>query len=169
MARSKRVRIEGGRLKTWQDVDDTLRQIAVLNRQLAAIEARQNERIDRIKHETAEQIGPVNATLKALAADLKDYAERHREAFSDSKTRELTFGRLGYRQSTRVVIASVANTLRALLDLGYSACVRSKSEPDKDVMRTQLSDDELAAVGARRQVTDEFWFEVDAAKLGEVA
>lgn len=169
MARSKRVRIEGGRLKSWQDVDDTLRQIAVLNRQLAAIEAKQNERIDRIKHETAEQADPVRATLKALGADLKDYAERHREAFGGAKTRALTFGRVGFRQSTRLVIANVANTLQALRELGLIAFVRSKHEPDKEAMRERLSDDELEAVGARRHTADEFWFEVDETRLGEVA
>lgn len=165
MARKK---VEGGRLKSWTDVDDTLRQIAVLERKLVKLESEQNATIDKIKAQTSEQAEPIRATLKTLGADLKDYAERNRTEFLDQKTRALNFGKVGFRLSTKLVIKNVANTLSALLALGLNACVRTRQEPDKEAMR-ELSDDQLAAVGAARQKVDEFWFEVDATKLAEAA
>lgn len=165
MARKK---VEGGRLKSWTEVDETLRQVAVLERKLTKLEGEQNAAIDKIKEQTAAQAEPLRVTLKALAGDLKDYAERNRTEFLEAKTRELTFGKVGFRLSTKLVIKNTANTLAALLALGLSACVRTKQEPDKEAMR-DLTDDQLAAVGAARQKVDEFWFEVDATKLAEAA
>lgn len=165
MARKK---VEGGRLKSWTEVDDTLRQVAILERKLAKIEGEQNAAIDKIKAQMTEQADPIRATLKTLAADLKDYAERNRLEFLDQKTRELTFGKVGFRMSTKLVIKHAANTLAALLALGLHQCVRTRQEPDKEAMR-ELSDDQLAAVGAARQKVDEFWFEVDTTKLPEAA
>ena len=131
-----RKRIEGTQLQSWDEVDATLAQIGQSDRELQLIEAAANERIEGIKQAMKQHAQPVLDRKAALELSVKEYCDANRAEFAKIKTRTLTFGEVGYRTSTKIMIKRVAETLQALKDLALSTCIRTKEEPDKEAMKT---------------------------------
>ncbi|MCK2095660.1 host-nuclease inhibitor Gam family protein [Thauera aromatica] len=157
-----RKRIEtGATLQSWDDVDRCLAEIG-------RIEAGQQESIDQIKAASKLAAEPLQNKKLGLELAIKDYAEANRAEFAKVKNKELTFGVIGFRLSTSVVIKRVAETLQALKDLGLANCIRTKEECDKEAMK-QLPLETLHAVGATLRQTDAFGYEVKREALAEVA
>ena len=164
-----RKRIETGTtLQSWDDVDRCLAEIGRIDRELGLIEAGQQESIDQIKASAKLAAEPLQNKKLGLELAIKDYAEANRAEFAKVKSRELTFGIIGFRLSTSVVIKRVADTLQALKDLGLAHCIRTKEELDKDAMRN-LPLETLHNVGASLRQVDAFGYEVKREALAEVA
>ncbi len=163
-----RKRIEGTTLQSWDDVDACLQEIGQADRELAMLEAAQNEGIDQIKAQTKVSAQPLHDKKSGLELAVKEYCEANRMEFAKVKTKELTFGSVGFRISTKIMIKRVAETLQALKDLALTNCIRTKEEPDKEAMKS-LTDDLLAEVGAGRKVENVFGYEVKLEELREAA
>lgn len=163
-----RKRIEGTALESWDQVDETLRAIGVIDREVNLIEASANEEIDRIKAQTKEAAAPLLDKKSGLELAIKEYCEANRAEFTNMKTKALTFGSVGFRLSTKVIVKRVADTLQAMKDLGLSACIRIKEELDKEAMKN-LSTETLAQVGAGLKTTNAFGYEIDQEKIKEIA
>lgn len=162
-----RKRIEGTALKTYEDADAALRKIGVIDRDLGLIEAAMNEGIEKLKQGAKERAEPLKATKASLERHLKEFAESHRADFSSARTRELTFGSIGFRRSSSVLIKSIGDTLAALKGLGLAQCIRIKEEPDKEAMR-ELSTETLASVGASLKVADTFGYEIKREEIAQL-
>lgn len=162
-----RKRIEGTAFQTWDDVDQALREIGEIDRELGLLESAQNESIDNIKAETKNKAVPLADRKTALELAMKEFCEANRAEFAKVKTKPLTFGSVGFRLSTKVVIKKIADTLQALKDLGLNQCIRLKEEVDKEAMKN-LSTETLAEVGAALKTDNAFGYEIDQAKLAEV-
>lgn len=106
--------------------------------------------------------------LAGLELAIQQYAEANRAEFIKTKSRELTFGSVGFRLSTRVAIKNVGNTLQALKDFGLTACIRIKEECDKEAMKN-LPLEQLHAVGATLKQEDAFGYEIKRELIQEVA
>lgn len=163
-----RKRIEGTLLETYDQVDDALRSIGMLDREIALIESGANEQIDRIKADTKAAAGPLLEKKAGLELAVKEFCEANRGDFAKLKNRALTFGTVGFRTSTKVLIKRIADTLQALKDLGLQHCIRTKEEPDKEAMKA-LSTETLAEVGASLKTENVFGYEINQERLKEVA
>lgn len=160
--------LKGTALENWNDVDASLREIGRLDRDLAMIEAAANEAIDRVKAETKESAAPLHDKKTSLELAIKEYCEANRVEFAKIKSKELTFGSVGFRLSTRILIKRVAETLQALKDLSLTHCIRIKEEPDKEAMKA-LTDETLAEVGAGRKTENVFGYELNLERIKDVA
>lgn len=163
-----RKRIEGTALNSWEEVDTCLQEIGRIDRELHLLEAMQNEMIDKVKFETKESAEPLQNKKTGLELAIKDYCEANRAEFAKVKTKQLTFGTVGFRLTTRITIKKVAETLQALKDLVLTQCIRIKEEPDKEAMKN-LSDETLAEVGAARRTENVFGYEINQEKIREAA
>ncbi len=164
-----RKRIETGTtLQSWDEVDRCLAEIAAVDRELSLIETGQAEQIDAIKAQAKAAAEPLQAKKLGLELAIKDYAESNRAEFVKVKTKELTFGSVGFRLSTKVVIKRLADTLQALRDLDLKHCIRIKEECDKEAMKS-LPLETLHAVGATLKQEDAFGYEVKREVLAESA
>lgn len=163
-----RKRIEGTQFRNWDDVDDALHQIGNIDRELGLLEAGANERIDAIKKETKEAAQPLLDRKTTLEMAMKEYCEANRAEFAKVKTKPLTFGEVGFRLSSKIIIKRVADTLQALKDLRLIECIRTKEEPDKEAMKN-LSSDLLAEVGAALKTENAFGYTVNVEKIREAA
>jgi len=164
-----RKRIETGTtLNSWDEVDRCLAEIARIDRELGLLEAAQAEQIDAIKASTKASAEPLQNKKLGIELAIKDYAEANRAEFIKIKTKELTFGSVGFRLSSRVVIKRVADTLQALKALGLTGCIRVKEECDKDAMKN-LPTETLHAAGATLKTEDAFGYEVKREELAEAA
>ncbi|MDR2172662.1 MAG: host-nuclease inhibitor Gam family protein [Burkholderiales bacterium] len=163
-----RQRITGTQLDSYDDVDKALKEVGGLKRELAMIEADQNEQIDEIKAAAQEQAKPLNERVKSLETAMKEFCEANKADFMKVKTKELTFGSVGYRLSTKIVIKKVAECIQSLKDLELFQFIRIKEEPDKEAMK-DLDDGTLATVNAARKTENVFGYEIKAEELQEAA
>lgn len=163
-----RKRIEGTQFSTWDDVDQALREIGEIDRDLALIEGDTNHAIDELKAKAKADSKPLLDRKAALELAMKEFCEANRGEFAKVKTRALTFGSVGFRLSTKVLIKRVGDTLQALKDLNLTDCIRIKEEIDKEALKN-LDGNTLAEVGAAFRTENAFGYEIDRAKLPEVA
>lgn len=164
----KRTRVEGTQLNSWEDVDGALQKIGIINRALTEMETGQNARIDGIKKEIKEAAKPLQEQKAGLEGAIKEFCECNRMEFLKVKTKVLTFGEVGFRLSTKIIIKRVAETLQSLKDYGHNLCIRIIEEPDKEAMK-KLTDEQLAEVGASRKTDNTFGYTINEEKLREVA
>ena len=163
-----RKRLSGTTLESWDEVDRCLAEIGRIDRELGLLEAAQQESIDQVKASTKAAAEPLQNKKLGLEMAIKEYAEANRAEFIKTKTRDLTFGTVGFRLSTSVVIKRIADTVQALKDLNLRDCLIVKESPNKDAMRA-LPLETLHAVGASLKQEDAFGYEIKREALAEVA
>lgn len=163
-----RKRLSATTLESWSDVDACLKAIAEVDRELAILETAQQEQIDAIKAATKTEAEPLQSKKAGLELAIQQYAEANRGEFIKTKTKELTFGSVSFRLSTRIVIKNLGNTLQALKDFGLTGCIRIKEECDKEAMKN-LPIETIHAVGAALKQEDAFGYEVKRELIQEMA
>lgn len=152
-------------LKTWDDVDKCLREIAECELTLGNIETDLNMTINEAKERAAKLAKPLQARVKALTALVKAFAEESKGDM-DGKSKQLNFGRVGFRQSSSVNIPvkKIAAIIKNLKEFGMGHCVTVKEFVDKEALEKH-SDVDIAKIGASRKVEDKFFLETDKTKV----
>jgi len=158
-----RKRFDSPALKSWDDADLHMKEIAEIDIQLQTIESGMNLKISDAKLAAYMEAKPLQDRKEKLSLEIKEFAEDHKCEF-DGKTKNLSFGKCGFRQSTKIIIGKMAACIAALKTKGLTDCLKVREEVNKDVLRTK-GDEVIAAVGARKKVEDIFWLEPDYEKL----
>lgn len=149
---------------SWEESDEALRQIGEAQRAIEAEENRMQEKIDLAKEEAAAASLPYRELIRSLEPRLHAFCDLNREAMGTRKSKELNYGFLGYRKSTKVVLprgaAKVAEIIKKLRGRGMTDCIITPAERiDKDALKKYPPND-IVDVGASLDVTDTFWYEV---------
>lgn len=158
-------------LSSMADVDENLSELARLQRQVQEHEAIANEQIDRIKSELAGNTEPMLDTMKRLGAEIEEFLMLNKEDFEEDRTRELNFGRVGFRRATSIGVRTRINwgmVVESLKKRGLFGCVITKEAPDKTEL-AKLTDEELSMLGCIRRVKDKAWWETNVVKAAEEA
>jgi phage host-nuclease inhibitor protein Gam len=154
-----------GKIKTIEDANLVLKEIGLLEHEMAAIDAEANKRIAEIKAESAKQGEGIRKRIVDLSALLGAYAEYNRnELFKDRKSVDLVFGSFGYRKSTSISVKKT--TLELLKKLSLDRYIRVKEEPDKEAM-SGMDDETLAQVDAVRKIKDVFFCEANREEVNK--
>ena len=124
------------------------------------------------------------------ASKIQSYAEYNKdELFKDAKSLELSFGKIGYRKSTKISVKKT--TLDMLKNLLYGrklelekaeseekrnaitvlitkiqSCIRVKEEPNKESLGL-MDDAFLKTVGASRKITNDFFCEANIEEVNK--
>lgn len=158
MARTK-VKLEC-RLKSWSEVDDSMKQVSECERVMDELTTDMNTELDRVKARYAEMAKPVQERIDQQSADICQFVTEHRSEM-DGKTRELNFGRTGFRISTKLKYnkgIKAADVVAALVKLRLTDCVKTTQAVIADRLKAQPLE-VLDTVGAYLDRRDEFWFE----------
>ena len=155
-------------VKNIEDANNVLADIASHQRELAAIEAKMNDEIDRIKAEAKAKAAVHEEKIQGYENGLQAFSEyRKEELFEKTRSISLNFGNFGFRKSTALKAApkhTWAMVLGILKDKGFDTAVRVKESVNKDILG-EWSDARLDAVSVRRVTTDQFWYEVNEEEL----
>lgn len=158
------------KIKNLEQANETLREIAELQRILAVAEAALNGKIDGWKAAARDKAVPLQAKLAELEKAVQVYAEYNRqEIFTERKSVVLSFGSFGFRSSTALKTMSKwtwEKVLTTLKSLGGKGAVRIKEEVNRETL-SAWEDDELAAVGVRRETKETFWIEIAEQEIGK--
>lgn len=148
-------------LRDWAAVDTALRDIRECRHALVELSVEKDRRIDGIKDEYTRNAVPLQNRIKRLEGDVKDYVDAH-QAELCGKSRVLTFGTVGYRLSSKLVIASskVAEAIAALKAMGKGELVRTSEALDRQALAKQPAE-LLESIGAYVKQSDEFYYDVE--------
>lgn len=153
MARKKV--ISAPALADWGAVDNALRDIRECQHTLAEMAVQRDRQIDSIKADYAQGALPLQNRVKA-------YVDLHR-AELDGKSRALNFGTVGYRVSSKLMLASsrVAEAIATLKVLGHAELIKTTETLDREALKRQPGDI-LQQVGAYIRTVDEFYYDVSS-------
>ena len=100
--------------------------------------------------------------MKICTAWPPTYVDLHR-AELDGKSRALNFGTVGYRVSSKLMLASsrVAEAIATLKVLGHAELIKTTETLDREALKRQPGDI-LQQVGAYIRTVDEFYYDVSS-------
>ena len=169
MAR-KRV-IEAPSLKSWEDVNDALRQIAEAQIALGEIQSDMQKQILGAQKVAEEQSKPLNDNVAKLEREIKSFVTDHRDEMGKTKSMVLTFGEVGFRLSTSVSLPRAKEKLeeiiRRLKSRQMTDCIVVEEKVSKEALK-KYGEDTMNAVGATWKQSDVFGYEVNIAKLEQI-
>ena len=168
MARSKPDKIYP--VKTLADANHALAEIGDLKRQITLIETGMNEMIDQAKADADMAAAPLQVRIAEIEAGLAAFADYNKSAlFKERRSQELDHGSIGYRKSSQIKPKSKitwAMVLGKLKEMKFCTAIRTKEEANKEELATWPAE-RLDLVGAKRVEKDQFWYEVNEAKIAE--
>lgn len=155
-----RKRVTEPQLRSWEEVDGCLKVMADAENEISKIEAEMNRQIAEIKKEAEENAKEHKALIKQNESKIKEYTGAHKEELK-GKSKILTFGTVGFRLSTKLLLpSSIAEVILKLRERGMLDCINVKESVDKDAIK-KYGEADILAVGGYLQKTDTFWYETD--------
>ncbi len=179
-----------GKIESLDDVNMALKDIGLAQKELDAIDAKANAEIAKIKEKALKDGESLRTKITESASKIQSYAEYNKdELFKDAKSLELSFGKIGYRKSTKISVKKTTlEMLKRLLDgrktelekaeseekrnaitvliTKIQSCIRVKEEPDKESLGL-MDDAFLQTVGASRKITNDFFCEANIEEVNK--
>ena len=155
-------------LKSWEDVNDALREIAQEQIALNDIDGEMNKQIIGIKKIAEQDAKPHADRIAKLEKDLKDFVEDHRDDLGKAKSMTLNFGEVGYRLSTSITLPKdkekLAEIIRRLKTRQMTDCIVVEETVSRENLK-KYGEDTVNAVGATWKQKDAFGYDVFLDKL----
>lgn len=164
-------------MQTWNDADDMLRAIAVIDLQVEEAASARDAKVLDAQTEYSRVTAPKLAWREVTAAELEGfYKTQRKKVEADGKRSiDLNYGRVGMRLGKPTLATlkgwkweKVLNAIKQRWgrkpDL-LESLVNTKETVNKDGVKSKLSDEDLAAVGLKIKQDDEFFFETFPEKL----
>lgn len=179
-----------GKIESLDDVNMALKDIGLAQKELDAIDAKANAEIAKIKEKALKDGESLRTKITESASKIQSYAEYNKdELFKDAKSIELSFGKIGYRKSTKISVKKTTlDMLKKLLDgrkielekaeseekrnaitvliTKIQSCIRVKEEPNKESLGL-MDDAFLQTVGASRKITNDFFCEANIEEVNK--
>lgn len=153
-------------IKSWEEVDATLKKIRDAEIELELTEADMGKRIAEIRQECEEKAQPFRDKIKQHELAIKEYVTLNK-ADLKGKSREMAFGRVGFRLSTKLQLPkAVDKVIEQLYKLGMGDCVNVKQTVNKDILKT-YDETTILQVGGALKKEDAFWYETNREELKE--
>lgn len=164
-----RRRLESRPLESWQEVSEALASIGRIDREITRHEVDMQATIDAAKAEAAASAAPLLEEKARLETAIQHYVDAARDEMGDKKSKELYFGTVGYRKSTRAILPRAKDQLAEIVirlrARGMDSCIIVKPEAvDRDELK-KYDAQTVAAVGAKLESKDVFWYDINQTRL----
>lgn len=162
-----RKRVIEPQLTSWEQVDECLKVMSDAENQLSVITADMNAAIAQAKKEAEERAAQYKDMIKQNEGKIKEFTTIRKEELK-GKSRQLTFGTVGFRQSTKLLLPSdTAEVILKLRENGMADCINVKETINKDTVKS-YPEEEILKIGGYLQRSDTFWYETDKDSLAAV-
>lgn len=152
------------KFKSWDEVNQALRDLIEIDQHIYTTEATMNNEINQLKQEAEAKTKPLLARKETLEQDIQAFTESRIDEFTEAKTKSLTFGEVGFRKTTSIVIRNVKAVLEALKLHRMNDCIKATETIDKDELG-KYGDAALTKVGAKRVTKDKFFLKPDIERI----
>lgn len=161
-----RKRVTEPQLKSWEEVDECLKIMSDAENQLSVITAQMNAAIAEAKKAAEEQAAEYKERIKQNEGKIKEFTTIRKEDLK-GKSKQLTFGTVGFRQSTKLLLPSdTEEVILKLRENGMADCINVKETINKDTVKSYPEED-ILRIGGYLQRSDSFWYETDKDTLAE--
>ncbi len=161
-----RKRVTEPQLRSWEEVDMCLKVMGDAENQLSVITAEMNAAIAEAKKEAEEKAAQFKEMIKQNEGKIKEFTTVRKEDLK-GKSKQLTFGTVGFRQSTKLLLPSdTAEVILKLRENGMADCINVKETINKDTVKSYPEND-ILKIGGYLQRSDSFWYETDQSTLAE--
>ncbi|MFA5252786.1 MAG: host-nuclease inhibitor Gam family protein [Phycisphaerae bacterium] len=151
-------------IASWDEADEKLRRIGDLMLKIASCESAAKDTIDKAKYDLVQAVMPLQGKIEQLTQSLEAYAANHIDDFGKAQSRELNFGKLGWRKSTAIAIGKrTLEFIKEVFGKRAAQYISVKESVNKETLKL-LTDQELASVKARRENKEVFFVEPDLPK-----
>lgn len=148
-----RKRMEDPSLKSWDEVNAALKLIRDNEIELELIEADMGKKI---------------ADIKKLELQVKEFVTLNKAELK-GKSREMDFGKVGFRMSTKLMLPKqVEKVIKTLKKYGMGDCITVKESVNKDILKT-YDEKTILSVGGTLKKEDTFWYETNREELSDPA
>lgn len=146
-------------IKNYEDVNLTLKRLAELSVALEKINGEVTLECNRIKESRASEVERINNEKKYLEQCITNFCEDNKGDFAEKRSKEFTFGTIGYKLTKSVTLPrnkeKVEKLLVALKSYGCTKCIKYEETIDKDEI-VELDDSTLVKLGLKRTIKDNF-------------
>lgn len=159
---AKKINAQTTSLKSWEDVNETLRLIATINATVDKATAEYNLSRLALDKKLEEKTSDILEEKKLHERNIELFCKDNRSDFDDSRTRTFLYGLVKLRWLPPKLITRAKFTWsRVMEELKHSKMldyIRVKEEPDKDKLKN-LEPDKLRALGLDVAQDEEFYYE----------
>lgn len=152
--------------ESWEQVNEALKGVAKINQTLKVHEAKLNEDINAIKSKVQGVTAPLLEEKERLEKNIQEFTEAHAEEFTDKKTKDFSFGQVGFRKTTSIITRNVQAIMEALKNNKMLNCITVKESINKEELE-KYDDESLLKVGAKRKIEDKFFYKIDEERIEE--
>lgn len=145
----------------WPTADRLVRQIGLLQNDIAKEELLCAERIDAAKRDLQTATLPKHASLDRLVKSLEAFCRAERDAFGGQQSRRLQFGAVGFRRSAAIRIKKTTlDLVKSVFGRTAAKYLHIKEQVNKEAL-AKLPTDQLDQLDARRETKETFYVEPD--------
>lgn len=172
-------------IKTFEEVDSALLQIAKMESIRVKKEAAMNAAIQKIREKYEEETTTERENISSLESDIQTFCLKNKREFEkDKRSVDLVHGSVGFRTnppkvlqlSSKFKVATTLELIKKILD--PSKYIRTKIELNKEAiladyieknktvdlkpkeLETKLTDEKLSAVGLRIDQEETYYYEI---------
>jgi phage host-nuclease inhibitor protein Gam len=160
-------------LETWDSVDQALKRAGQISRIVQAAEAEAQKAIDEATEKAAKKTAELLAEKASIEKNLEAFCVYYRDRFGEKKSRELNFGTVGWRESSKVAFLKgwtqkkVVRKLQALRLEKF--LIKKDPTVDKEaIKKAGLPAVKLKSYGVEIVTKDTFFYEPDETKIADV-
>lgn len=162
-----RKRMEEPELRSWEEVDGALKSIREAEISLNDISTATEKRILELKQQAEEDAQQYKDRIKKMELQIKEFTTVHRDEMLPAKSKEMTFGQVGFRMSTKVILPKKLNqVIKKLKKLGMGDCIDTKETVNKDILKS-YDEKTILEIGGTLKKADTFWYETKQEKIAE--
>lgn len=146
-------------INNYENVNEALKRIAELSVGIERINGEVTLECNRIKESRSAEIDKLSNEKKYLEQCITSFCEENKADFAEKRSKDFTFGTIGYRLVKSVSLPRVREKIDKLLlslkSYGCNDCIKYEESIDKDAV-CELEDSTLVKLGLKRVVKDNF-------------
>lgn len=146
-------------IRNYEDVNSTLKRIAELSVKIERINGEVTLECNKIKESRSGEIEKFSNEKKYLEQCIASFCEENKADFAEKRSKDFTFGTIGYRLVKSVSLPRVREKIDklilALKSYGCGDCIKYEENIDKEAV-CELEDSTLVKLGLKRVIKDSF-------------
>jgi len=162
-------------IKTYEELEEKLKEYSINFATLHRKEAEMNERLNQIKEDFDEKTKELRYTIDTLSTEISMFCTKNKSDFDKVRSKEFQFGTVGFRVNPpKVTLLNRKYNLKTVLELVKrlykKAYVRVKEDLDKeailaDYASKKLDDGKLAGIGLKVDQDEQFYIDAKYEEL----
>ncbi len=157
-------KIRVSKFGSWKEVDDALGRIRENTITIRRAESAMNNQITMVKDAFSEKVEPLRTEIAELEQEIELFTKAHIGEFTDRKTKEMTYGKVGFRKVSEIVTRNVKAIIEACKQHGMTDCIKVSEKLDKEALE-KYTDSAIETVGAHRKEAEKYFYDIDMEEL----